>query len=248
MAGDQLGGLTGTRILVLGAGEMGESMAVALSGAGAADVLVANRTWDRALALASRVGGRAVQLGVLAEALLEVDVLLTSTGAPSVVVEQADLAPVMAARSGRALLIVDVAMPRDIDPAAGDLPGVTLLDLNDLRTFAEAGLGERRREIPQVRAIVTEEVARHAEHVTARRAVPTVIALRERAEALRLAELEHYRSRLQDLDPRQRDAVEAVTRGILAKLLHDPTVRLKDAAGSTRGERLADALTELFDL
>ena len=189
-----------------------------------------------------------MQLGGLAEALLEVDVLLTSTGAPSVVVEQADLAPVMAARSGRALLIVDVAMPRDIDPAAGELPGVTLLDLNDLRTFAEAGLGERRREIPQVRAIVAEEVARHAEHVTARRAVPTVIALRERAEALRLAELEHYRSRLQGLDPRQRDAVEALTRGILAKLLHDPTVRLKDAAGSTRGERLADALTELFDL
>jgi len=248
MATERLGSLSGARVLVLGAGEMGESMAVALSGAGAADVLVANRTWDRALALASRVGGRAVQLGGLAEALLEVDVLLTSTGAPSVVVEQADLAPVMTARSGRALLIVDVAMPRDIDPAAGDLPGVTLLDLNDLRTFAEAGLGERRREIPQVRAIVAEEVARHAEHVTARRAVPTVIALRERAEALRLAELEHYRSRLQDLDPRQRDAVEAVTRGILAKLLHDPTVRLKDAAGSTRGERLADALTELFDL
>jgi glutamyl-tRNA reductase len=95
---------------------------------------------------------------------------------------------------------------------------------------------------------VTEEVARHAEHATARRAVPTVIALRDRAEALRLAELEHYRSRLEGLDPRQRDALEALTRGILAKLLHEPTVRLKDAAGSARGERLADALTELFDL
>jgi len=248
MANARLGSLSGARVLVLGAGEMGESMAVALSGAGAADVLVANRTWDRALALASRVGGRAVELGGLADALLEVDVLLTSTGAPAVVVEQADLAPVMVARSGRPLLIVDVAMPRDIDPSAGELPGVTLLDLNDLRTFAEAGLGERRREIPQVRAIVAEEVARHAEHVTARRAVPTVIALRERAEALRLAELEHYRSKLHDLDPRQREAIEALTRGILAKLLHDPTVRLKDAAGSARGERLADALTELFDL
>jgi len=248
MANARLGSLSGARVLVLGAGEMGESMAVALSGAGAADVLVANRTWDRALALASRVGGRAVELGGLADALLEVDVLLTSTGAPAVVVEQADLAPVMVARSGRPLLIVDVAMPRDIDPSAGELPGVTLLDLNDLRTFAEAGLGERRRELPQVRAIVAEEVARHAEHVTARRAVPTVIALRERAEALRLAELEHYRSKLHDLDPSQREAIEALTRGILAKLLHDPTVRLKDAAGSARGERLADALTELFDL
>lgn len=248
MATARLGSLSDAKVLVLGTGEMGEGMAVALSGAGAADVLVANRTWDRALALAARVGGRAVQLSGLVDALTEVDVVLTSTGAPSLVVEQADLVPVMAARSERPLLIVDVAMPRDIDPAAGDLPGVTLLDLNDLRAFAESGLDERRREIPQVRAIVEEEVARHAEQMTERRAVPTVIALRDRAETMRQAELERYRSRLERLEPREREAIEALTRGIIAKLLHDPTVRLKDAAGSARGERLADALTELFDL
>lgn len=248
MATARLGSLSDAQVLVLGTGEMGEGMAVALSGAGAADVLVANRTWDRALALAARVGGRAVQLSGLVDALTEVDVVLTSTGAPSLVVEQADLVPVMAARSERPLLIVDVAMPRDIDPAAGDLPGVTLLDLNDLRAFAESGLDERRREIPQVRAIVEEEVARHAEQMTERRAVPTVIALRDRAETMRQAELERYRSRLERLEPREREAIEALTRGIIAKLLHDPTVRLKDAAGSARGERLADALTELFDL
>jgi glutamyl-tRNA reductase len=248
MATERVGDLAAARVLVLGTGEMGESMAVALSGAGAAEVLVANRTWDRAVAVAARVGGRAVQLSGLVEALVDVDVVLTSTGAPSLVVELADIVAVMQARSGRPLLIVDVAMPRDIDPGAGAVGGVTLLDLNDLRAFVEAGLDERRREIPLVRAIVAEEVTRHVEHVTARRAVPTVKALRGRAESMRQAELDRYRARLEGLDPRQRDAVEALTRGIIAKLLHDPTVRLKDAAGSARGERLADAVTELFDL
>jgi glutamyl-tRNA reductase len=248
MATQHLESLVGARVLVLGAGDMGESMAVALSGAGAADVVVANRTWDKALALASRVGGRAVQLDGLADALAEVDVLLTSTGATSLIVEKRELESVMAARPQRPLLVVDVAMPRDIDPAAGELAGVTLLDLNDLRAFAEAGLAERRREIPHVRKIVDQEVVRHLEQVSARRAVPTVIALRERAEALRRAELDRYRSRLEGLDESEHDAIEALTRGILAKLLHDPTVRLKDAAGSVRGERLADTLTELFDL
>jgi glutamyl-tRNA reductase len=200
------------------------------------------------VALADRVGGRPVQLGELSDALAGVDVLLTSTGAPSVVVEKRELESVMASRAERPLLVVDVAMPRDIDPAAGKLHGVTVLDLNDLRAFADAGLAERRREVPHVRRIVDQEVARHLEQVASRRAVPTVIALRERAESLRRAELERYRARLEGLDPSERDAVEALTRGILAKLLHDPTVRLKDAAGSVRGERLADTVTELFDL
>jgi glutamyl-tRNA reductase len=248
MASEHLGSMAGARVLVLGAGDTGESMAVALSGAGAADVLVANRTWDRALALASRVGGRAVQLAGLPDALAEVDVLLTSTGAPSLIVEKRDLESVMESRADRPLLIVDIAMPRDIDPGAAELSGVTLLDLNDLQAFAEAGLAERRGETPHVRRIVDQEVARHLEQVAARRAAPTVTALRDRAEALRRAELDRYRSRLERLDASDREAVEALTRGILAKLLHDPTVRLKDAAGSARGERLADALTELFDL
>jgi glutamyl-tRNA reductase len=248
MAVERLGTISGARVLVLGSGDMGEGMAVALSGGGAADVLVANRTWERAVSLAARVGGRAVPLNGLVDALADVDVVLTSTGAPSLVVERSELASVMAARAGRSLLIVDVAMPRDIDPTAAELEGVTLLDLNDLRAFAEAGLDVRRREVPQVRAIVAEEVGRHTEHVSARRAAPTVVALRDRAETTRQAELERYRSRLQRLEPQEREAVEALTRGIIAKLLHDPTVRLKDAAGSARGERLADALTELFDL
>ncbi|MCU1448081.1 MAG: glutamyl-tRNA reductase [Acidimicrobiales bacterium] len=248
MAARHAGSLEGKRILLLGAGEVGESMALAVAGIDGADVVVANRTWDRALALAARVGGRAVQLDGLTDALADTDLLLTSTGAPSAIVDHTDLAPVIEGRGGRPLLIVDVAMPRDIDPSVADLPGVTLLDLDDVRSFVEAGLEERRREVTKVRTIVTDEVERYLESATAREVAPTIAALRDRVEALRVGELERQRARLEGLDPRQREAVEAVTRGVMAKLLHDPTVRLKDAAGSARGERLADALRDLFDI
>ena len=248
MAARRVGSLEGKRILLLGAGDVGESMAVAVAGIAGAQVLVANRTWDRAVALASRIGGRAVQLDGLSGALAEADVLLTSTGAPSAIVDHSDLAPVVETRGGRPLLIVDVAMPRDIDPAVAELPGVELLDLDDVRAFVEAGLAERRREVVRVKAIVDEERERFVENATAREVAPMISALRDRAEALRLGELERQRGRLEGLDPKQREAVEAVTRGVLAKLLHDPTVRLKDAAGTPKGERLSDALRELFDL
>ena len=162
--------------------------------------------------------------------------------------EASDLTPVLAARGGRPLLIVDVAVPRDVDPEVGGLPGVTLLDMDDLRAFAEEGMSGRRREVARVRALVDDEVDRWVSATTGRAAAPLIGALRAKAEAVRQSEIERLRSRFQDLDPRQQEAIEALTRGILAKLLHEPTVRLKDAAGSPRGERLAEALRALFDL
>jgi len=139
-------------------------------------------------------------------------------------------------------------MPRDIDPAVAELSGVTLLDLDDVRAFVEAGLEERRREVDHVRGIVADEVQGYLEHATAREVAPIITALREHVEGLRVAELDRQRGRLDDLDPKQREAVEAVTRRVIAKLLHEPTVRLKDAAGSARGERLSEALRELFGI
>jgi glutamyl-tRNA reductase len=248
MAGEHLGGLAGRRVLVLGAGDIGEGMAVALADAGVGEVLVANRTFDRADGLATRLGGRPVRLLELAEALTGVDVLLTSTGARSILVEHADLAPVMDARRDRPLLVVDVAVPRDVDPGVASIPGVTLLDIDDLRTFADKGVAERRREVPAAQAIVEEEVGRWLDHSTAREVAPLITALREWAEDLRAGELDRAKARLDDLSPREREAVEAITRGIVAKLLHEPTVRLKEVAGTARGERLSEALRDLFAL
>ena len=248
MADERLGGLTGRSILVLGAGEMGEGMVRALVAGGVADVRIANRTWDRSTDLASRVGGTAVRLAELNDAMAEVDLLLTGTGASSLMLEHGDLWRVMEHRGGRPLLVVDVAVPRDVDPAAAEVPGVTLLDMDDLRAFADRGIASREAEVGSVRTLVDEELERYAATATAREVAPLVGALHGRAEEVRAAELARFRSRLADLDDRQVEAVEALTRGIVAKLLHDPTVQLKDSAGSPKGERLADALRDLFGL
>ncbi|MGH9244997.1 MAG: glutamyl-tRNA reductase [Acidimicrobiales bacterium] len=248
MAGSHVGGLAGLRALVLGAGSMGEQLAVALADAGVAEVVVTNRTPATATTLATRVGGRTAPLADLLDELVAADVFFTSTGAEVAVLDEADVEKVVDRRHGRPFLIVDVAVPRDVDPAAGRRPGVTLLDMNDLRAFVDTNLQGRRREAERARSILGHELERYRAQATAREAAPLVALLRGHAEALRTAELQRLARRLEGLDPRQRDAVEALTRGIVAKLLHEPTIRLKDAAGTARGERLAETLRELFDL
>lgn len=248
MAAEHLGPLAGRKVLVLGAGEMGEGMVRSLAEAGADDVRIANRTWDRAVDLAEQVAGRPIRLAELSAALADVDLLLTGTGATSILLEHGDIARAMTDRGGRQLLVVDVAVPRDVDPSAAGLEGVTLLDMDDLRSFVAAGLAERHREVSAVEAIVADEVERFIDQSTARQAAPLVASLHEQAEAVRLRELRRFRYKLADLDEAEAAAVEALTRRIVAKLLHSPTVGLKDAAGTPRGERLAESVRELFEL
>ena len=139
-------------------------------------------------------------------------------------------------------------IPRDVDPSAGDLPGVTLLDMDDLGAFVEGGLAGRSAEVGRVRALVESEVDRYRAITSAREVAPLIAELRGWADGVRKAELNRFSSRLVDLDTDQRDAVDALVKGIVNKLLHEPTVRLKDAAGHARGDRLAEALRDLFDL
>jgi glutamyl-tRNA reductase len=247
MAADRLGGLQDRRGLVVGAGEMGEAMALGLAKAGT-ELRIANRTWDTAVALAERVHGQAVRLADVADRLVDVDVLLTSTGAATPLFDADDVARVLEARGGRPLLIVDIAVPRDIDPAVAQLPGVTLLDMDDLRAFADAGTQAREGEVAVVRSLLDDELERYLGATSAREVAPMIVALRDRAEEVRLAEVERYRSRLGAMDAGQLDALDALTRGIIGKLLHDPSVALRDAAGSNRGDRLVAALRELFAL
>jgi glutamyl-tRNA reductase len=226
---------------------MGEGVAVALAAAGASDIVVTNRTEARAEQLAARVGGRVVPFGAMASALGEIDVLLTSTGSGSVLIDHDMMA---AARRDvtTPLLIVDIAVPRDVSGAVAALPGVSLLDLDNLRDWAGRGIEKRLVEAESVRAIVGEEVERFTVDVTARQAAPLVAQLHEHAEAIRVAELDRFSARLSSLDPAQRAAVEAVTKGIVAKLLHTPSVRLKDDVGTPSGERNAATVRDLFDL
>jgi len=245
MATERFGSLAGARVLVVGAGEMGEGIVAALSRTGLGDVVVVNRTFERARELAQRVGGRARPFSDLADALADADVLLTSTGAGAIVIE-ADV--VERATAGRPMLVVDVAVPRDVDAAVAELPGVTLLDLDDLRDWAARGIAERAAEAAKVGHIVAEEVGRYAEEIAARQAAPLVAQLHEHADGIRRGELERFGAKLAGLDDRQRATVEALTRAIVAKLVHEPTASLKRDAGTPRGERNADAMRDLFDL
>ncbi|HUY21371.1 MAG TPA: glutamyl-tRNA reductase [Acidimicrobiales bacterium] len=254
LAASRLGGsLAGRHVLVVGAGEMGEGMVDALGGHGdLAQVVVANRTARRASILAARVGGTGVGLAGLPEALAATDVVLVSTGAALPVLGPDVLAPACEARAatpGRSpLVVVDLSVPRNVDPAVREVPGVELLDMDDLTEHAERALAGRRAELSGAREIVRQEVERYRAEERARGAAPVVSALRGRMEELRLAELERHRGRLADLDDRQWQEVGAVVRDVLAKLLHNPTVAVKDAAGTPRGERLVEALRTLFDL
>jgi glutamyl-tRNA reductase len=223
-------------------------MAIALSGAGVGEIVVANRSPERADELAARVGGRAIALDAVNDALVEADVVLASTGASDVLLERSEIEAAMARRDGRALLIVDIAVPRNVDPGVGQVFGVTLLDIDGLKAFAAQSLAQRRQEIDRVRGIITEELDRFRLERSARELSPLISLLRARAEELRGAELNRFRSRLARLDPDAREAVDALTRGLVNKLLHDPTVRIKDAAGTAQGELYADALAALFGL
>lgn len=246
MAVEHHGDIAGRRIALVGAGSMGEGIAISLHGAGVGDVLVVNRTPERGEALAARIGALALGLDRLPEALASCDVVLTSTGSGEPIIT-ADLVAGVE-RDGRPLLFVDIAVPRDVAPDVAHLPGVTVLDLDDLSAWAERGRAERMVEVANVSAIVDDEVERFAQQTAEVQAAPLVSSLRARAEQLRAAELARHAARLRELSDEQRELVDAITRGLVAKLLHEPSVRLREQAGSPQGDRNAAAVADLFDL
>ncbi len=247
MATERLGSLAGRRVLVIGAGEMGEGIAAALVYAGANNISVTNRTVERADQLARRIGAAIAPFEDLPAVLADAEVVLTCTGAGGTVID-VDLLRRSRRSSTSPLLIVDIAVPRDVAGEVTTLPHVTLLNLDDLRDWAGRALVLRAEEAHLVDEIVSEEVERFGLEATARQAAPLVAQLHQRGEAIRQAEVERFAARLASLDEAQLAAVQAVTRGIVAKLLHKPSVKLKDEAGTPQGERNAAAVRDLFDL
>jgi glutamyl-tRNA reductase len=248
MARESLGAIDGMTVLVVGAGDMGEGVTVALADSGVGQVLVTNRTIAKAQALADRVSGSVTEFYRLAESLVEADVVVTCTGAGSTVIDADMVKNAMLQRPERPLFIVDIAVPRDVDSDVANIDGVTLLDLDNLRDWAARGQAQRATEALAVRDIIVQEIERFNMETTARQAAPLVAQLHERAEAVRAAEIDRQSKKLSSLTPEQQDAVDAVTKGIVAKLLHDMSVRLKDDAGTPRGERNSAAVRDLFDL
>lgn len=242
----RLGSLEGRRVVVLGAGQLAEGLVDALTDRRdpAGDVVVANRTLAGAERLAKgRPAVRAVGLEALGAALADADVLFTAVEADGHLVTAAML-------GGRSspILVVDLSMPRAVDEAAGDVDSVTLLDLAHLRGVVDAALRERSEELAAAEAIVGEEVDRHVEARRARGAAPIVTAFRGRLEELRESELRRARADLATLSDPQRERVDQLLRALVAKIAHEPSVALRENAGTDRGERLAEALRQLFGL
>ena len=221
------GGLSGLRALLVGAGEAGRLLARALRTTGVSDLLVANRTPERAAELAHRLGGRTVPLEDAAGALPSVDVAVMATDARTPVFDAAALEAAVAAREGRPLVVLDMSVPRSVDPRAGELDGVRLFNIDDLSTITEETLESRREAAAKVESIVDEEVARFSEWWDSLEAVEVVKALRERAESVRRQELARAMRRLGEVPPEQAEVIEALTRALTSKLLHDPTTALK---------------------
>jgi glutamyl-tRNA reductase len=247
-ATDRCGTLGDRQALVVGAGEMGGAVAAALARAGVAGIAVAGRGTERAAAVAAAVGGRLVAPEGLSEALQAADVVFTATTSAGCLLDRKLCASVMARRPHRPLVVIDLALPRDVDPHVATLSGVTLLDLDDLRATASEALAGRRRHLPEVDRLVATEVERFLRETSAREMGPLVSALRCRIEDVRRAELRRWQARLGALDPQALALAEEITAGVVAKLLHGPTVRLKDAAGTAEAELYRHALVELFEL
>jgi glutamyl-tRNA reductase len=249
------GGLGGTRVAVIGAGEMGEGVAQALDGRGVEHLIMANRTLERVESLVAGLPDTAAgtvesrDLDDLVALLGEADVAFTTVGTAHPIVTRDLLEAALTRRTGRPdLVVVDLGVPRNVEPTAATLAGVALLDMDDLRAAVADALTGRQDEVAAANGIVTDEVERYRAASRARDAAPMVSALRSRVEEVRRAELDRQRTRRSDLDDAQWEQVDAVTRAMVAKLLHQPSITLKEAAGTPRGERLVESLRTLFDL
>lgn len=242
------GSLKGRRALVLGAGEMSEITLECLRGEGVRTAVVANRTWDRARELAEKWGGTAIHWEEFAGALPEVDIVICSTSAPHPVLTLDRFRNALPRGARKPLCIIDIAIPRDVETAVGDQENVFLYNVDDLQQIVDDSLDRRRAQLPAAERIVAEGVEDYWSWYASLAVVPTIRALRDHGERVRAQETERALARLHHLSPDDREAVDALTRQILNKLLHAPTTRLREAAGNGRGTGVLDTVRYLFEL
>ncbi len=248
LAEDRLGGLDAARALVIGAGEMAELAARALKMRSVSDITCINRTYSSAERLAEKVGGRAVAWPELTDALIVADVVISATGAPHTVIRESDVVPALPARAGRPLVFVDIAVPRDVEQAVGNLPGVTCYDIDDLQAALEENMAQRESAIPSIEAIIAEEAASFAGWMNRLEVVPVIADLRAWVGSIAQAEVEHTLDTLKNATPDTQKAIELLAHRLVTKLLHTPTVRLREQAAGGNGYTYAHVVRELFDL
>ena len=242
------GSLNGKTVYLVGAGKMSELAARHLMAHGAGAILVANRTLERAEALAHRFSGQAVPFDQLHEAAERADIVITSTGSPTTLFQRQHGEALMARRRNRPMFFIDIAVPRDVDPEINKLDGIFVYDIDDLQQVVAGHVADRKREAQRAEEIVELEVQRFAERLQTVDVVPTIVSLQENLETIRQAEIDRVRGRLGQLSPDQELAIEAMTRGIVNKIMHTPIVTLKSAARDPEATTLIEFIRRMFNL
>lgn len=248
LARETLGELDEHRTLVIGAGGNGELTARALSDAGVETVFVANRHYDRAIGVAKGIGGKAVRFDKLPEELLTTDIVLSSTGSPHTLIHADEMQTVMKERNGSPLLMIDIAVPRDIDTAVGEIPGVTLFDMDDIQNAVDRNLSVRRSEATKAETVVAQEVEKFERWFATLDVVPTISALRMQAETIAEQVVIENSAKFEDLSPADRARIDAMAGAIVSRILHEPTMQLKKSSGEDSAYIYIQALRELFGL
>jgi len=240
--------LDGRRCMAIGAGETAKLAVIHLQASGVKEIIIANRTLERAEHLAAEIGGTAIAMEAIAAHLANVDVVISSTGAPGFVLTRTMVLEAVRHRRGRPIFLFDIAVPRDIDPDAGLLDGAFLYNIDDLQAVVNANLNERVQEARLAKRIIVEEMEKFRTWLASLEVVPTIRRLREKVEAIRQEELSRAMGRLPDLTDRERAVIEAMSVALVNKILNAPTQGLKGMAGEGAADQAIDAVTRLFDL
>lgn len=243
-----LGNLSGRSVMLIGAGEMCELAAKHFINCGASDVMVVNRTFSRAEQLAEEFNGSAVRFDELRDHLHTADIVLSSTSAPNYIINRKDVESAMRRRRYKPMFFIDIAVPRDIDPAVNDMEGAYLFSVDDLREIVQENLSQRNHEAEKAEEIIEQEIGRFFRWLSSLESTPTIVALREKFDEIRRTELEKTLGNWKDLPPGANERLEALTLSITNKLLHPPTDMLKKSGRGGRADLYTDALWQLFDL
>jgi glutamyl-tRNA reductase len=242
------GSLNGKQVYLVGAGKMSELAARHLMAHGAASIFVANRTYDRAAALAEKFGGQAIHFEELYETADRADIVITSTGSPRAIFRREHGELFLSRRKNRPMFFIDIAVPRDVDPQMNKLDGIFVYDIDDLQQAVAANTSDRRKEAERAESIIDNEIDRFQAKLQTRDVVPTIVSLQDHLETIRQAEIDRVRGRLGKLSPEQELAIETLTRGIVSKIMHTPISTLKTAARGSEATPMIDVVRRIFNL
>jgi glutamyl-tRNA reductase len=246
------GSLDGKTVFIVGAGKMSELAARHLMAHGCASIFVANRTYERAIGLAQKFNGQAIKFDDLYNTCDRADIVITSTGAPHAIFRREHGEQFLARRKNRPMFFIDIAVPRDVSPDMAKLDGIFTYDIDDLQQAVTSHVADRRKEAELAEAIITSEVENFKARFEARQhtldVVPTIVSLQDHLETIRQAEIDRVRGRLGHMTPEQEIAVEALTRGIINKVMHTPITTLKTAARESEATTVVDVVRRLFNL